>query len=359
MKSFKNLNKLQKLLKDKNIFLFPFNLKSLELQSRLNKMNNLKFKGYLDNYRKSKNNKIFRITKKLDNYKNVFVICEKEYLNSFKQQICKFKKTKSFFFGGNPSTKMKEKINLDKISIKERNLNKLFIRFNTDKANFFIENKTKIKSHYFDSGCSCKEIGNKTKVKSHNYAKYYIKHFNRLKNKRLNILEIGVAKGGSTAAFYNFFKNSNFYCIDLNKDIFEYYSKKIFFFKINYLNSNKVKAFALNYKNFFDIIIDDGSHASSHILLNLKNFTNCLKKSGIFVIEDFAWDEKFIYKNDSPNEKKITEILQNIRKKKFFKSKIIDKKTQKILFKRFNEVKIHKGSWVMNKKNISDIAFLG
>ncbi len=75
--------------------------------------------------------------------------------------------------------------------------------------------------------------------------------------------------------------------------------------------TKKVNEFRNKYKEFFDIIIDNGGH----IIKNIKNFFNCLKinQPTYYVIEDF--NLKLDYLNVSQNKLKIYDILKNLEKK--------------------------------------------
>ena len=91
--------------------------------------------------------------------------------------------------------KLKKKIDIDKdIFQNNTKLEELFKFYKTDKANY-------IKSE---------------KVQGHGYAKFYEKHFSSLRDKKLNILEIGSYSGASAAAFVKYFKDTNIYCLDIN-----------------------------------------------------------------------------------------------------------------------------------------------
>ena len=50
---------------------------------------------------------------------------------------------------------------------------------------------------------------------SHGYTDIYFSYFEKLKNEKLNILEIGVADGKSVRAWSEFFSNSNIIGIDI------------------------------------------------------------------------------------------------------------------------------------------------
>ena len=137
----------------------------------------------------------------------------------------------------------------------------------------------------------------------------------KLKNKKLNILEIGSYMGSSSAAFLSYFKNAKLYCLDINHKNFLFRSRRIQLLNFDYMNQKKIKNFTNNYKDYFDIIIDDGGHYKSHILNNLKNFYNSLSKSNSFyIIEDFGL--KFDYLNDIKNEPSIFKLIKCLKNKK-------------------------------------------
>ena len=69
-------------------------------------------------------------------------------------------------------------------------------------------------------------------------------------------------------------------------------SKNIHVFGIDIKNEKKViktlnKIFSIHQFNEFDIIIDDGSHNLSDILVSLKFFFQIHEKKRFFIIEDF------------------------------------------------------------------------
>ena len=94
------------------------------------------------------------------------------------------------------------KKNLDKEIVKYKNLDNLFNHFQSDKG-------SRVINPYRNSD----SISEKFYI-SHNFSGYYEKYLKNIKNNKLNILEIGVWKGASTASFFYylpkaFFKISN------------------------------------------------------------------------------------------------------------------------------------------------------
>ena len=243
--------------------------------------------------------------------------------------------------------KFKLKINLDKQQIKLKKLEDLFNYFGTDKG-------SKIVSPY-------SKLENKKFYNAHNFAKFYDKHFKSIKKKKINILEIGVWEGASTASFYHYFKNASFFSLDRNFK-FKYFSKRVNFFycdTTSYKDLFKFKSF-LKQKNVisFDIIIDDGSHVLSNILKNLNFFFKYLKSGGIYVIEDYKHPNYFSYLNDIKKHFLMDKVLFFLKKKKIFKSKILTQNEIVLLINQIKNIFTYKGSCIEKKRNISDIAFL-
>ena len=240
--------------------------------------------------------------------------------------------------------KLKKKINLDTFFLDEnKSLNEIFNYFNTDKG-------TNVKNPYSKS--SKKNIG-------HGFGKFYEKYFKILKNDKFNFLEIGVWQGASLASFHKYFKNAFIYGIDRNFKN-KYSSKRLKFIYCDTTCISDLEDLKENFKKKkFKIIIDDGSHLLNDIIHNLKFFYKFLDKGGFYVIEDFNHPKYFHFLNNSNNkELHIDKLIKNLKKKKFFKSKILSKNDQKFLFKNIQKINIHKGKMLQSKKNISDILFL-
>jgi len=231
---------------------------------------------------------------------------------------------------------LKKKINIDTdAKAKNLSLENLFIKYGSDKSNFW----------------------NNKKGNGHGYTKHYLKHLKKLKYKRLNILEIGSYAGASAAAFSKFFPNSKIYCLDINISNFKYISKRIYIFGVDATKEKSTKSFLKKInisfdEEYFDIIIDDGSHKLDDILKVLKFFFNYLKSKGFYIIEDFK-HPNFFKHLDNPNEPKIDKFINCINKKKKFNSKILDVDFQKKLFSKINYIKDYQG---VSKG--SNIAFL-
>ena len=158
--------------------------------------------------------------------------------------------------------------NLDKINNKKLNklkLDQLFINFNCDKGSYCFYNGVKIYTH--------------------KYSTFYEKYFNKIKKKKLNILELGSHEGRGIASFYYFFPRANFIGANINPFQMKYTSKRINELYVD-VSSKKILNNLANYINTdLDLIIDDASHNLKDILLALPIFFKRLKKKAFTLLK--------------------------------------------------------------------------
>jgi predicted O-methyltransferase YrrM len=219
----------------------------------------------------------------------------------------------------------KKKINIDQDSFISNDLDQLFFHYGSDKSNKF--------KHTNKSG--------------HGYSKFYKKYLKKKKNKRLNILEIGSYSGASAAAFKKYFSKSKIYCFDINISNFKYYSKDIKVFGLdikNKISIEKILKKLTKRKKFeyFDLIIDDGSHNLSDILFAFKYLFKYLKKGGFYIIEDYMLPNKYKYNRDV-KDILVDDMLKHLIKKKTFNSNIISEIDQIFFRKKIEKIYIEKG----------------
>ena len=230
---------------------------------------------------------------------------------------------------------LKKKINIDKnFKPSSLDLESLFVHYGTDKATNW-----------------------KANVKGHGYTKFYEKHLSNLKKEKINILEIGSFSGGSAAAFSKYFDNSKVYCLDINISNFKYFSKNIIVHGLDISNSKMIESFFKKYKierndQYFDIIIDDGSHKLSDILKAFRFFFKNLRKSGFYIIEDYKFPNYYDHLNDI-DDIKVSELIKNIENKKIFESTIFTHHDQQFIFDKIDKISYYKGL-----QPNSDICFL-
>ena len=177
------------------------------------------------------------------------------------------------------------KKNLDTISIKKREL------FNKDLSFLF---------KYFDS----------YKLQE-GYTDFYHENLKGLKGKKLDILEIGVARGDGIASFYFYFPYSNLIGVDNNPFKIRYKSKRIRNMYVDISSRQILKNLTNHLNQKFDLIIEDCSHKLiDQILCFSENFKN-LKKGGIYIVEDLNFPE--IHKMYNPTNEAVD--LKTILKK--------------------------------------------
>ena len=220
---------------------------------------------------------------------------------------------------------LKKKINIDKDFYNSKSLDQLFFYYGSDKSNKF-------------------KITNKP---GHGYSQFYEKYLKKLRNKKINILEIGSYSGASAVAFKKYFSKANVYCFDINISNFRYYSKDIKVFGLNVSNENATKKIIksiIKKKNleYFDLIIDDGSHNLSDILFAFKSFFKHLKKNGFYIIEDYMLPNKYKYNRDI-DDILIDKMLMFLSKKKFFISQTLSKLNQVEFHKKIKKIYVEKG----------------
>lgn len=117
------------------------------------------------------------------------------------------------------------------------------------------------------------------------YFPIYEKYFLEFKDKPINLLEIGVDKGGSLELWKKYFgENVTLFGLDINpsaKNIDENLAKIYIGNQRDKLLLNRIV------KNSPpDIIIDDGSHIIKDIKVTLETLFKHLKPGGIYIIED-------------------------------------------------------------------------
>jgi len=231
--------------------------------------------------------------------------------------------------------KFKKKILVDKDNIIPESLDYLFHKYGSDKANIFKLNQKP----------------------GHGFSIYYEKKLEAFKNKYLNILEIGSYAGASAAAFTKYLPKSKVYCFDINISNFKYKSENINVYGIDINNQKKVvktlnKIFSEQNFNQFDLIIDDGSHYLSDILISLKFFFKYVKNEGLYIIEDYKHPNYYKY-NRNIDHLLVDQVLVNLNNKKSFTSNIFNDDDQKELINSIKMIETFKG----NLKD-SDISFI-
>jgi len=112
--------------------------------------------------------------------------------------------------------------------------------------------------------------------------------FSPFRDKKINLMEIGVQNGGSLEVWSKYFsKAENIIGCDINEkcDNLEFDDPRISMITGD-INSNDVEEKISNLCKELDILIDDGSHKSSDIIQSFSRYFKKVSDNGIYIIED-------------------------------------------------------------------------
>jgi len=134
-----------------------------------------------------------------------------------------------------------------------------------------------------------KKYGTDKQLSCHGYTKFYDRKFSLLRDKPLKILEIGVHMGFSLNMWADYFPLATIWGIDdgSSGDLRVSYENSRIQFRKGSQDDNAFLTRVAGEAGQFDIIMDDGSHYSQHIVHTLNfMFGPYLKNGGYYVIED-------------------------------------------------------------------------
>jgi hypothetical protein len=122
--------------------------------------------------------------------------------------------------------------------------------------------------------------------KLNNYFEVYDKHFSRYRNKQVNILEIGVAHGGSLQMWKSYFgPQAKIFGVDVNVNCKKLEEENIKIF----IGSQSDRNFLRELKKQIpkvDIIIEDGGHMMSQQIISFEELYDHVKEDGVYLCED-------------------------------------------------------------------------
>jgi len=199
--------------------------------------------------------------------------------------------------------------------------------------------------------------------KEHNYEDFFHENLKEIKNKNMNILEIGTARGDGLASFYFYFPNSNLIGVDNNPFRIRYKSKRIRNVYVDISSKNIMKRLTNHLNLKFDLIFEDCSHKLvDQIICFVENFKN-LKNGGIYIVEDLNFPEIHEMYNPTKESINLKIILQKIISGDEVNTQFLDHNEVDYIKKNIETVKFFK---CKNKKNYlieglsdhSEIAFI-
>lgn len=148
------------------------------------------------------------------------------------------------------------------------------------------------------------------KATFHGFTEIYDRYFSSLRDKNINILEIGIDKGYSIFTLSDYFTNAQIYAIDcvdkshLNQDN-------------RFILSVGDQADRVYMQNLFpgiefDIIIDDGGHGMEQQQVTLEEMLPRLKSKGIYILEDLHTSYEYGYSDDNKDNTTLN-LIKNIK----------------------------------------------
>jgi hypothetical protein len=117
------------------------------------------------------------------------------------------------------------------------------------------------------------------KESTHHYLDVYDKLFAPFKDREINLLEVGIATGGSLKLWEDYFSKAFIWGIDIIDEISYKYTDRV-----NWVQHN-IKTWK-DHATCFDIAIDDGSHFVEDQLAFINNVWPGLNSGGLMIIED-------------------------------------------------------------------------
>lgn len=130
----------------------------------------------------------------------------------------------------------------------------------------------------------------------HSYLDTYESLFCKKKFDHVNVLEIGIYKGGSIKLWHDYFVNGKIHGVDVINELDGIIQESSIFFTSRIKLFTRVNAYDVNFVNYlsaqkFDILIDDGPHSYESVEFFIKHYLPLLSEDGILVVEDIQhWD---------------------------------------------------------------------
>jgi hypothetical protein len=162
----------------------------------------------------------------------------------------------------------------------------------------------------------------------HSYSSVYYDLLFESKHLFNNVLEIGVGNvplmepivgknyqvGASLKAWRDFFPNSQIIGLDIDNDVlFEEDRVKCFYTDQSNVDElektiKNIKDYKNNDNLLFDMILDDGSHITEHMVLSFNTFKKYLKLNGLYIIEDIQIKDLHLFENLESDDMVIVKI---------------------------------------------------
>jgi tetratricopeptide (TPR) repeat protein len=117
-----------------------------------------------------------------------------------------------------------------------------------------------------------------------NYLHVYERLFAPFRHDPIELLELGIANGGSLRTWQRYFSAARIIGVDINRSCKAYAGERIMVHIGSQADPKLLATLAATYHP--TVIIDDGSHRPEHIFVSFQHLFAALKAGGYYVIED-------------------------------------------------------------------------
>tara|TARA_Y100001958_G_C21175785_1_gene506630 strand:+ start:79 stop:903 length:825 start_codon:yes stop_codon:yes gene_type:complete len=177
----------------------------------------------------------------------------------------------------------------------DHNSKSLLFKKNNDKFKIFRIDVTNAKTELCKIGAKfgTDKSPYNTQGARHSYTAIYDFLFSTLRNNKMNIGEIGIAKNSGIKTFREYFKFSKIYGFEFDQKLLKNAKKdnlaKTKYFHIDVSNKDNIFQTFKSTNQKFKIIIDDSTHMFDHQINIVKNVYSFIESGGYLIIEDVAY----------------------------------------------------------------------
>jgi hypothetical protein len=128
------------------------------------------------------------------------------------------------------------------------------------------------------------------KRQSPGYLEHFERHFGRLRDEPVKLLELGVFHGGSLLMWQEYFEHGLVVGLDLSENPFAHMPDRVRFYRGSQDDHELLDRIARECApEGFDIVLDDASHVGTLARASFRKlFGQHLKRGGIYVVEDWG-----------------------------------------------------------------------
>jgi hypothetical protein len=121
--------------------------------------------------------------------------------------------------------------------------------------------------------------------RNHGYLGFYDRFLKDIRETASQILEIGVLNGQSLQMWGMYFSEAKLIGLDINPETLRFSKGRLTVILANQGSSEDLEAVVSKYQ-YFDVIIDDGSHIWEHQIKSFRHLFSIVESGGFYIIED-------------------------------------------------------------------------